>query len=103
MNTKSIRIGAPTPRAILAPMATPSLPPEAPSPPAPVRYWTDPAHAWMRANPEALAPYRGQRVAIDPAKGVIAAGPDIGVVIDQLDALGSPRDSDDVLVTVVPR
>lgn len=62
-------------------MATPSLPPEAPSPPAPVRYWTDPAHAWMRANPEALAPYRGQRVAIDPAKGVIAAGPDIGVVI----------------------
>jgi hypothetical protein len=57
----------------------------------------------MRAHPDALAPYKGQHVAIDPARGVVAAGPDVGAVIDQLDALGIPRESDDVLVTVVPQ
>jgi hypothetical protein len=46
--------------------------------------------------------YRGRRVAIDPARGVIASGADIGEVIDQLDRMGIPRESDDVLLTVVP-
>lgn len=81
-------------------MATPSQPSSHDATPA--RYWTDPARAWMRAHPDALAPYKGQHVAIDPTRGIVAAGPDVGVVIDQLDALGIPRESDDVLVTVVP-
>jgi hypothetical protein len=32
---------------------------------------------------------------------VIASGPDIGVVIDQLDRMGIPRESADVLITPV--
>jgi hypothetical protein len=78
--------------------ASSSVPPEALATP---RYATDPVHAWMRAHPEQLVPYRGQQVAIDPARGVIASGPDIGVVIDQLDRMGIPRESDDVLITPV--
>lgn len=76
-------------------MATPSLPPEAPSPLADRIAWLranppppDPLHAWIEAHLDELRPHRGKQLAIDPARGILAVGADYGEVADQLDALG---------------
>lgn len=61
----------------------------------------DPVHAWMAAHEDELALYRGQRVAIDPERGIVASGADYGEVADRLDALGIPPESD-VTIVVVP-
>jgi hypothetical protein len=60
----------------------------------------DPVHDWMAAHPEELARHRGQHVAIDPAKGIVATGADFVAVSEALDALGIPPESDDVLVVI---
>lgn len=91
-------------------MATPSLPPEAPSPLADRIAWLranppppDPVHAWMAAHRDELAPHAGQLAAIDPEQGLLATGADYDAVFAALDARGIASDADAVAIVTVPR
>jgi hypothetical protein len=85
----------------------PTPPSDVPSPLADRIAWLranppppDPVHAWMDAHRTELAPHKGKRVAIDPARGILAVGADYGEVADQLDALGVDPTSGVVITPV---
>ncbi len=56
----------------------------------------DPVGDWIRANFTELMRYSGQYVAIDPARGIVAADPEVRGLHARLAALGVPQESDDV-------
>lgn len=47
----------------------------------------------MAAHPEEVARHRGQRIAVDPTRGIIASGATLGEVLAELDRLGVPDDA----------
>lgn len=60
----------------------------------------DPVQDWMDAHPEELRQHAGERVAIDPARGIVASGATYGEVSAALDAMGVPASADVVIVPV---
>lgn len=61
---------------------------------------SDPTLDWFHAHFEEVQKYKGQRIAIDPARGIIAAGT-LREVYAQLEAAGISPDSDVVIHTVL--
>ena len=54
----------------------------------------DPVGDWIRANFTELMRYSGQYVAIDPARGIVAAGTYDDEVVAALRAMGLPVESE---------
>lgn len=59
-----------------------------------------PALDWIRAHGAELARYAGQRVAIDPARGVVAVGPTVEAVEAALQTAGVEPEADIVIFPV---